>query len=139
MLDNLHQLMFFGGCPLKGLLRDDVTDSRWVCDIGEFECALLNATQSDGATILDCSGTDSNECRLAARHQPLVGKPTDMVIVVTVNVPHERAALLACAHQSVLMLVVLYDTNNEAILETQAQLCYWQLQKGRHFIKQRVL
>ena len=78
---------------------------------------------------MDFSGTDPNECGVAVRHHPIVGDVVDMASVVNVNDEQEREALLSCAQQTVLMLVTMYDTDNEVILETQGHLCWWQLHK----------
>ena len=52
MLGNLHQLMFFGACPPKGLLRDDVTDRKVPSRQGEMGNAGRNA---DSQSRCPCS------------------------------------------------------------------------------------
>ena len=92
---------------------------------------MCDDTQIDGATIWDCSGNDPSECRLAERHQPLVGKT-----VVDTNDKHEREGPSACADANVLMLV-MYVANDEDTFETQAQLSCLQLQNRCHCLKEQ--
>ena len=117
MLDKLHQLMFFGCSLPEGLLCDNESDQRWLPDIFAFDEALSEATKTHGAIVLDFSGTDLEECRVAARHQPTVGVSADFVCAVDITDPDELSALLSCADSNVLLLAVMYDSDDETMLE----------------------
>ena len=74
-------------------------------DVGSQICLhlkiLSEATKSDGATILDFSGIDPSECRVAARHQLVMGRYDDFVCAGNITDPDRLDALLACADSNV--------------------------------------